>query len=100
MLRSNHGAVHATIDQLLSMTTDTEHQVCAITDDSSSCVETMPVAGGGGSGGGSGGCHLEALLGGMGATNNELPPSYALSATPPPSYQQAVPSQSPYPSPM
>lgn len=32
-----------------------------------------------------------------GAANYELPPSYALSATPPPSYHQAVPS--PYRSP-
>ena len=90
MLRSNQGAVHATIDQLLSMTTDTEGQSCVreANEGSSNVLGPQP------------GCQLEALLGGMGATNNELPPSYALSATPPPSYQQAVPSQSPHPSPM
>ncbi|KAB7506069.1 CUE domain-containing protein 1 [Armadillidium nasatum] len=82
VLRSNRGAVHETIDQLLAMVTDVENQK------SSSH---------------SSGCHLEATVEGdrgrnvEGATNYELPPSYALSATPPPSYHQAVPS--PYRSP-
>lgn len=66
MLRANQGAVHETIDQLLTMTTDTEGQ------GNSGVGQLGPHSGGGAS--------------------NELPPSYALSATPPPSYHQAVPS--------
>ncbi|XP_064119414.1 CUE domain-containing protein 1-like isoform X1 [Macrobrachium nipponense] len=66
VLRANHGAVHETIDQLLTMTTDTESQ--------------------------SGGVVCQLAPHGGGGASNELPPSYALSATPPPSYHQAVPS--------
>lgn len=78
VLRANQGAVHETIDQLLTMTTDTEGQ-------GSDCPtggggQLVPHGGVGGGGGGGGGA------------SNELPPSYALSATPPPSYHQAVPS--------
>ncbi|XP_047497270.1 CUE domain-containing protein 1-like isoform X1 [Penaeus chinensis] len=69
VLRANQGAVHETIDQLLTMTTDTEVQ------DRGGMGQLTPH-------GGSGGC----------GASNELPPSYALSATPPPSYHQAVPS--------
>lgn len=69
VLRANQGAVHETIDQLLTMTTDTESQ-------SESVGNQLAPHGG---------------SGGIGACN-ELPPSYALSATPPPSYHQAVPS--------
>lgn len=69
MLRANQGAVHETIDQLLTMTTDTEGQ--------SEGVGNQLVPHGGSGGGGA---------------SSELPPSYALSATPPPSYHQAVPS--------
>lgn len=68
MLRANQGAVHETIDQLLTMTTDTENQGENVID------QLVPHGGGGG------------------GASNELPPSYALSATPPPSYHQAVPS--------
>ncbi|KAK4325901.1 hypothetical protein Pmani_003557 [Petrolisthes manimaculis] len=69
VLRANQGAVHETIDQLLTMTTDTE-----------GLGDECPMGGGG---------QLVPLGGGA---SNELPPSYALSATPPPSYHQAVPS--------
>lgn len=71
VLRANQGAVHETIDQLLTMTTDTQSQGESVVD------QLAPHTGGGGGGGGA---------------INELPPSYALSATPPPSYHQAVPS--------
>ncbi|KAK8391478.1 hypothetical protein O3P69_017216 [Scylla paramamosain] len=69
VLRANQGAVHETIDQLLTMTTDTQSQGESVVD------QLAPHTGGGG-----------------GGASNELPPSYALSATPPPSYHQAVPS--------
>ncbi|XP_076340403.1 CUE domain-containing protein 1-like [Tachypleus tridentatus] len=67
VLRANSGAVDATIDQLLSMSTDNEN---------------------------------ERLLTELDATENaEVPPCYS-PATPPPSYQQAVPyAQSPAHSP-
>ena len=61
--------MHETIDQLLTMTTDTQSQGESVVD------QLAPHTGGGG-----------------GGASNELPPSYALSATPPPSYHQAVPS--------
>ncbi|KAG7174490.1 CUE domain-containing protein 1-like 2 [Homarus americanus] len=67
VLRANQGAVHETIDQLLTMTTDTEGQSESVGS------QLCPQGVGGGA-------------------SNELPPSYALSATPPPSYHQAVPS--------
>ena len=69
VLRANQGAVHETIDQLLTMTTDTQGHGESVVD------QLAPHTGGGG-----------------GGASNELPPSYALSATPPPSYHQAVPS--------
>ncbi|CAL4216004.1 unnamed protein product, partial [Meganyctiphanes norvegica] len=81
VLRANHGAVHETIDQLLSMTTDTNSQTLRTEGGIGSHIPQ----------------HLDPSGGGGGGTSNELPPSYALSATPPPSYQQAVPS--PHPSP-
>lgn len=74
VLRANQGAVHETIDQLLTMTTDTQGQGESMLD------QLAPNSGGIGCGGIGGGA------------SNELPPSYALSATPPPSYHQAVPS--------
>ncbi|XP_076057847.1 CUE domain-containing protein 1 isoform X2 [Oratosquilla oratoria] len=69
VLRANRGAVDATIDQLLTMSVDAESEK----------GRTNLSPGGGGGGGGAA---------------NELPPSYALSASPPPSYHQAVPSPS------
>ncbi|KAF2360032.1 Ubiquitin system component Cue [Trinorchestia longiramus] len=107
VLRSNHGAVHATIDQLLTMTTDIEadlmreerlppalllqqsvpdvvptpRQSASLREDSSEDLLTWD-----GRGGGAEAFHqtTPAIMIG------EQPPSYSLFASPPPSYHQAV----------
>lgn len=109
VLRSNHGAVHATIDQLLTMTTDLEADLLwdrrphpppqraaaslAVPD----VVAGVMRRGGGASPGWDGRGQASALRPPhrdcLSDAQNEQPPSYALLASPPPSYHQAVPGQ-------